>query len=224
MDKFAGEEFTRGVFADTSFKNLIKKAENQSESVPEILRRTVYLYYLSRYQLSLHEASFTSTFGQVLNEYRNGLDHLMRFLSGGSEDISKDDQHGNLKKMEGHMQRALLDLCKNYTYKVADWADAFEKDSGGMRILALVDGGEFAREWADKRKSIHAAFMKAKVADSHLGANDSDNNDIVLLYLSVAHESYQLMQSGQENKGDIDIAGRNDFSLGKKGKKGKGGV
>lgn len=224
MNKFAGEEFTRGVFADTSFQSLIKDAETESESAPETLRRTVYLYYLSRYQLSIYEASFSKMLGQVLNEYRNGLDHLMRFLSGGSEDISKDDQHGNLKKMEGHMQRALLDLCKSYTYKVTDWADAFEEDCGGMRILALVDEGRFAGEWADKRKSIHTAFMKSKIGDSRLGANDSDNNDIVLLYLSVAYESYQLMQSGEENRVAIALAGRNDFSPGKKGKKGKGGV
>lgn len=203
------DDFTRGVFADTSFQDLIERAKNQSESAPEILRRTVYLYYLSRYHLSVYETIFSEMPNQVLNEYRNGLDHLMRFLSAGG-DLSEDDRHRNLDKMEGHMQRALLDLCKHYAYRASNWADEFEKDSGGMKILSLVSEGQFARKWRERRQVIHTAFVKAKMGDSHLVEDNQDSDDIVELYIAIAHECHQLMQSGEENRANIAQAGRLD--------------
>lgn len=190
-----------GMFDVASFQDITKSAESQSRSAPGGLRRTVYLYYLSRYYLSLYEATFSKMPNQVLNEYRNGLDHLMRFLSGDG-DMSEDDKHRNLSKMEGHMQRALLDLCKHYVYGVSDWADKFEEDNGGLMGLSSIFGGEFAREWGEKRKGTDIAFMKARIAEFSLGEDDLAD-DIVKRYLSVAHESHRLMQSGDANKRNI---------------------
>lgn len=208
---------SRGDIAGTSFENLIEKAKNQSELVPESLRRTVYLYYLSRYLLSLYEVTFSEIPDQVLNEYRNGLDHLMRFLSSG-DDISQDDKHRNLSKMEGHMQRALLDLCKHYAYGTENWVDEFEKSWGGMEVLSLVSNGEFVRKWGEMRQFIHDPFMAAKTEDSYLGEDASSNNDIVEQYLSVAKECRQLRKFGESNRGNIAQAVNQRDTIANKGK------
>lgn len=208
---------SRGDIAGTSFENLIEKARNQSEPAPRPLQRTVYLYYLSRYLLSLYEATFSEIPDQVLNEYRNGLDHLMRFLSSG-DDISQDDKHRNLSKMEGHMQRALLDLCKHYSYSMENWVVEFERDCGGMEVLSLISNGEFVRKWGEMRQAIHDPFMTAKTEDSYLGEDASSNDDIVKQYLSVAEACRQLRKFGESNRGHVAPAMRQRDAIASEGK------
>lgn len=223
---------------DVSFEGIIKKAANRAKSAPEGLTRTAYLYYLSEHYLLLYEAIFLDKPDfkpdQVFSEYRNGLSCLIHFLSSGG-DVSKEQRNRRQSDVEGHMQRALLDLCKCYAYSTRTWADKFEKDNGGMTGLALVSddysdgdsnmhpdgypegysGGRFVHKWVQRRQDIYTASMNAKARDFRLGKDNPANDDIVKLYLHVAYKCYQLVRIGEENRGKIAIERRLDLSQSK---------
>lgn len=237
------DDFTKKMLAkvspkDISFEDIIKKAENRAKSAPEGLRRTAYLYYLSEHYLLLYEAIFLDKPDfkpdQVFNEYRNGLSCLIYFLSGG-DDVSQEQRNRRQSDVEGHIQRALLDLCKCYAYSTRTWANEFEEKNGGMRGLALVsddysDGDsdmhpdgysegysvvKFVYKWVQMRQDISTALVNAKTGDSRLGKDNPANDNIVKLYLDVAYKCYQLVQLGEKNRGKIAIEGRSDLSQSK---------
>ena len=122
---------------------------------------------------------------QILNEYRNGLDHFMRFLSGGGA-FEKDDSHRNLHKVQGHLQRAVLDVCKYHAISTAQWVAEFEsKHSTG--VLDLVSDGKFWRELQHGKKEAERAFEEAKFSDTALGEHSAGNDGVIDAYLKTAH-------------------------------------
>lgn len=122
---------------------------------------------------------------QILNEYRNGLDHLMRFLSGGGA-LENDDSHRNLHKMQGHLQRAVLDACKYHAYTTKEWVDAFEKKHS-PGVLSLVSDGGFWDALQRGKKDAERAMEEAKFSDSALGEQPADNDGVIDAYLKAAH-------------------------------------
>ncbi|MBE0491312.1 MAG: hypothetical protein IBX44_03560 [Sulfurospirillum sp.] len=84
---------------------LLQKAGEQSNKVEEKYKQSIFLYFIARYFVSVHEAKFGTIPIQVWNEYRNALDHFFRNLT------NNDPAH--IGKMEGHIQRAVLDILKS---------------------------------------------------------------------------------------------------------------
>lgn len=199
------DDLTEEASAKISFEGLIEGAEDQAKSVPVPFRRTVYLYYLSRYPLSFYRISFGEIPGEVLEDYCYGLDHLMRFLCS-SVDVSEDGRHPNVSKMEEYMQHALRGICKDYEVETKRWADKLEKKYG-MAVLSLVSDGKFAREWGEMRQAIRVSVREAGRKDSPLGEGASSvDNEIMRLYLLVAYNCRQLVQLGENNQANIDRA------------------
>lgn len=206
------DDLTEEASAKISFERLIKGAEDQAKSVPEIWQQTVYLYYLSRYPLSFYRISFGEIPGEVLEDYRYGLDHLMRFLCRPVE-MSEDSRYPNVSKMEEYMQRALRGICKDYEAETEYWAEELEKKYG-MAVLSSVSDGKFAREWGEMKQAIRVSAREARSKDSPLGEGASSvDNKIMELYLLVAYNCHQLVQLGENNQANIDLAERRHNSI-----------
>ena len=138
---------------------------------------------------------------QILNEYRNGLDHLMRLLSDGGA-LEKDDKNRNLHKMEGHLQRAVLDACKYHAYATQQWIDDFEKqhDAG---VLAVVSDGSFGDALQNGKKDAERAMEEAKFSDTALGEHSADNDSVINAYLQTAHLWRGVRALCVDNAGNI---------------------
>lgn len=147
-----------------SRESLCAAAGEASAGSPEDLRRLVYFYYIARYLVAVFESHHFELPIQVWNEYRNAFDHFMRHLSPAT-----DPSDGNqIKKMELHIQRAVLDVAK---LLCARYCDAIGQDveHWGGDVLDLVGEGNFH---ADIRKELAAAtdlLILAKTNDSNLG-------------------------------------------------------
>ena len=170
-------------------REVFERARGHANKAPAPLRQSLYLYYISRYQVSLYETAFGAMPRQLLNEYRSGLDHFMRFLSSGNP-LDNDDEHHNLHKMERHLQRAVLDICKYHAYKMGrkgGWLDEFESEHGGPAVLGLVSDGEFCEELQCARARAERALAEAKLSDDALGEDLGQNDRVVGAYMDAAY-------------------------------------
>ena len=207
-----GEQTAGADWRNFSPHALSERARQQAQAAPQPLRRSVYLYYLSRYLFSLYEAAFGSMPRQILNEYRNGLDHLMRFLSSGGA-LDNDDEHRNLHKMHGHLQRAVLDACKYHAYKTKEWLGEFE-EKHGAGVLALVSDGKFWEQLQHGKKDAERAVEHAKLSDSALGERLEQNDDVVGAYLNAAHLWHGIRALCLDNAANIARARKEHGSIG----------
>ncbi len=154
--------------------------------------------------------------GQILNEYRNGLDHFMRFLSNGGV-LENDDSHRNLHKMQGHLQRAALDACKCYAYQAAKWVDDFEKKHSAG-VLALVSNGGFWDALQRGKKDAERALEEAKFSDTALGEQAADNDSVIDAYLKTADLWRGVRALCVDNAGNIARAQKEHGSISKQSK------
>ena len=176
-----------------SFAELREKAKKQANKAPPEFQRSIELYYMARYLVAVFEARNHAIPIQVWNEYRNGLDHLFRHLTlGGS--VTHEQGPGparspddHLKKLQGHMQRALLDIMKFACHKESIWVEA-QKYS--PEVLCLVKDGLFSQELWLRRETAERLFIKAKSVDTNLGENAKYNDEVLEKYVEAvfAHE------------------------------------
>lgn len=157
-------------------EKLCEAAEESSLRAPDDFRHSVYLYYIARYLVAVYESKFSELPIQVWNEYRNALDHFMRHLSK-----SNDDPHGlgrHLGKMEGHLQRAVLDVSKLLCVHCHDAIDA-EIKHWGRDVLELMEGGDFYANTTKSLREVTELFEVAKINDSRLGHNSDVNRKVI---------------------------------------------
>lgn len=192
-------------------EDLIKKAEEQALKVEENYRHSVYLYFIARYFVSVHEAKFGTIPIQVWNEYRNALDHFFRHLT------NTKDSH--IYKMEGHLQRAVLDILKIYSHMVQTEVNKL-KEEFDSDILNLVDNGSFLTKLIKDIKDSEDLFIEAKIKDNSLGEDAQTNKEIVGYYLDTVF-SFDAIYDYVINKlPDIEQAKRNYESIHHKAEKG----
>ncbi|MEA1953054.1 MAG: hypothetical protein U9O24_01505 [Campylobacterota bacterium] len=198
----------------TIFKNkteLITKAKEQANMVENDHKQSVYLYFITRYFVSLFEARFGEISIQVWNEYRNALDHYFRHLT--------QENTNNLSKMEGHLQRAALDIMKFYCHKAKDRL-VEEKNHYSRDILSLVDNGVF---YPTILKGVHNAeelFMNAKTFDSSLGEDAKTNENVLDQYMEALFSFDEVYRNFIEKIGDIENAERSHSAITDKAEKG----
>lgn len=174
-------------------RELIDRAQIQSESAPVHLKHSVYCYYIARFATSYYEVN-ASEIGeipiQVWNEYRNALDHFMRhvtmnpgFAFDNNDGVVPKGNH--LSKMDGHIQRAALDSLKLIVHLELDEC---REDIANFRlsVLRLGDGGKFHKNYEKYRKTAEKSFQDAKVLDSELGEHPGENKDVLTRYIDAA--------------------------------------
>jgi hypothetical protein len=151
-----------------------------SDVSSNVFRSSVFLYYIARYLVSVYEARYLELPIQVWNEYRNALDHFMRHVSSGGDEAQDDAHH--LQRMEGHIQRAVLDVTKILCVKSYD-AITHEIEMWGDNVLDVIDDGTFR---ADIRKSLMEAtdlLEEAKTNDAQLGHDAWVNRAVIERFL-----------------------------------------
>ena len=138
---------------------LFARAKRQADAVGAVeYRRTVELYYIARYLVSLFESREQQLPLQVWNEYRNAFDHFVRHLTV-SNDMALDDGHHHLRKMEGHIQRAALDICKFLCIYYDDFYDREIRSQAN--VMAIVTDGQFLTRANDLAASARAKLLRA---------------------------------------------------------------
>ena len=183
-----------------SADEIFTKAGETSNSVPETLRYSIFLYYLSRYFVAVFEARFGRLPLQVWNEYRNTLDHFFRHVTKADQGKVFVDSSGHLQKMEGHAQRAVLDICKiSCLFNQRHLDDLIIEH--GRDVLELVDNGTFYSDLLAKRQHAILAFERAKIADSGLGSDNAANKDVVHTYVQAVF-NFQILIASFDDRAD----------------------
>lgn len=174
-----------------SKEELLAGAETQVSLAPSEFKVSIKLYYIARYFVAIYESRYQEIPIQVWNEYRNALDHLFRHLTAGGKIGSPDDASKHLKKMEGHIQRAALDILKIFSHKSHESISSL-KASHDPKILRLVDNGKFLQSLNKKFQQAQNLFELAKVNDLDLGDDSNKNADVLERYLDAAFAYDQL--------------------------------
>ena len=163
-----------------STSELLSRAKDQSNKLSDSnskYKRTVELYYIVRYFVVLYESTASKLPIQVWNEYRNALDHFARHLTL-TNDISKEDQHQHLQKMEGHIQRAVLDISKFLCLYYID----FYNNIKNKDALSLVTDGSLLTDIETTYIKSREKLKNAKALDSNLGEDASLNTEVLKNY------------------------------------------
>ncbi|MDX9902348.1 MAG: hypothetical protein RBT22_12750 [Aliarcobacter sp.] len=201
-----------GVGIFKSKEELIKKAEETSSVIKNTnYKESIYLYFIARYFVSLYEAKFGTIPIQVWNEYRNSLDHFFRDLT------NPDNNH--LKKMSGHLQRAVLDILKLYCHSIQEEVKKLKNDIK-PEILRLVDNGDFSKKLDIDINKSNELFATAKIKDSSLGDDSHTNKEIIGNYLDAVYSFDTTHSYINEKFQDIDYAKYNYESIHTKAEKG----
>ncbi|WP_162801332.1 hypothetical protein [Azospirillum brasilense] len=167
-----------------SASELLCNADEVAQAVPKALEQSIRLYYVSRYLVAVFEARFGQLPLQVWNEYRNALDHFFRHVTAAQgRDIFSSEEQGHLRKMEGHIQRAVLDICKFFCVRNRIHIDE-QILAYGKNVLELVDHGTFYSGVLSDRQAALRAAEAAKIADSALGEDARTNSEIVSRYVN----------------------------------------
>lgn len=184
-------------------EELLNRAKEQSENAPSVYKKSVELYYIARYFVAVFEARNHAIPIQVWNEYRNAFDHFFRHLTMlGLTPEEQEEQKGThksnqLKAMESHITRAVLDILKLNCHRSDDWYSS-KRTEYSNDVLVLVRDGDFLAETAKKYSESRNLFSQAKAYDYEFGINVATNKKIVKTYLDAVF-SYEELRSMYEN-------------------------
>ncbi|SFV69837.1 hypothetical protein MNB_SUP05-5-1139 [hydrothermal vent metagenome] len=165
----------------TNTQTLLDKAQEQSNKTQDKqYKETIRLYYIARYFVSIFEAFGHKVPIQVWNEYRNAFDHFARHMTMSERDSN------HIKKIESHIQRAVLDICK---FLCLEYADFFKEEiAEHTDYLGLVDNGKFLTSIENIFNNAQKIFTEAKQVDSSLGSNNEKDKQVVEYYCNAVFE------------------------------------
>ena len=163
--------------------DLVDAANRTAKSAQSQYEHSTYLYFLARYLVILYEVKFAALPMQVWNEYRNALDHHFRSVT--TTDAPAMASH--IRKMEGHLHRAVLDVCKLFC---RHYSEALEKTYQALNsdTVRFVDNGKFEDEYLRSMRGAQSLFVHAKAQDLALGDGANGDKDILNLYLDSVYK------------------------------------
>jgi hypothetical protein len=173
-------------------EELFSAAKENSRSLEGVpFRETFELYYILRYLVAIYEVRIGKIPIQVWNEHRMALDHFMRHVANLKNiETAITEDHPQLQKMKGHLQRAVLDMCKLIAYG----SDARLKqmiNMWGHKTLSLIKPAGSTKSileiLLENRRCAESTFEKAKVQDFGFGTGESNEQRIISKYLSAAY-------------------------------------
>lgn len=178
--------------------DLIERAKIQGNAAPKSLKTSVELYYISRYFLSLFESNSQVIPIQIWNEFRSTLDHFMRHTTEMPEfDFNGNQEKAttNLKRMEGHLQRAALDAMKFVCNYYLDEAKRITTEYS-MDAQKLADNSMFLVKYRELLHDTQALFTQAKVYDDAIGKSKDGLNggsvDNLISYIAATYSAAKL--------------------------------
>ncbi len=188
------------VYFFQSREELEKAAREISLGAEDKYRHSVYLYFIARFMVSLFEATVGKIPIQVWSEYRSTIDHHMRYLTQNDPNNIRQ-----INRMEGHLQRAILDICKLYTQRLIEKLEKrIEGDT--IEVLRLVDSERFYEHLRTGIDDLVNAYAATKTQDFNLGVERGTDDSIVGKYLEVSFIAWQLLLNYQRARHDIEVA------------------
>jgi len=191
-----------------SKEDLVAAAKKQADKVESGFQHSTYVYYITRYFVSAFESRYDAIPIQVWNEYRNALDHFFRHLTDSPPQETSNnttDKSKQLLKMEGHLQRAALDIMKIYCHKAKDSINEL-KTSYKPEIVQLVDNGKFHSFLIKETHRAEGLFEEAKICDYALGETAHTDEDVINKYLDAVFVFDSLKAKLIEKEPDIAAA------------------
>ena len=187
-----------GEFSFKDRQSLCAAADRFAAQTPEnIYKQSARLHYIARYMIAVHEADLGKLPLQVWNEYRSAFDHFMRYTTSGQ---TQDKNH--IYKMEGHLQRAVLDasklVCLNFFEKVET-----EFSEWGTDVIDIFDGGTLGRTIRQNLTEARDLFIEAKMSDNHLGDNPNHNNSVINKFLDCYFKLDQTLRIIDEHDSSV---------------------
>jgi len=151
---------------------------------------SIYLYVILKQLIALFESEQEALPIQVYNEIRNAYDHFSRGLIS-----EKKDSDSHIKKQEGHLQRAILDICKLtcnfYQERITSVHRKYPKKS-----FSLISNGEYIKEFIRREEKSRALLILAKENDINL-TDVHKKNEIILNNYITALISYKELAKFQ---------------------------
>lgn len=196
-------------------EQLISAAQEQANKVEEDYRQSTYLYFIARYFVSIFESRYGVIPVQVWNEYRNALDHFFRYLTNNQHELGDESPNnvlGHLHKMEGHLQRAALDIMKIYCHRTKDSVGEIKK-SFKPEVLQLVDNGSFYTYLITETNNAEELFEKAKIYDNNLGETARLDKDVINKYLETVFIFDKIKIDLINKAPDLEVANKNYSSI-----------
>jgi len=191
----------------SSKDEILEEAHEQEKKVEKAFQHSTFLYFLARYFVSVFESRYGKIPVQVWNEYRNALDHFFRHLTSLSnqDDNSEDKVEGQLQKMEGHLQRAALDIMKIHCHRTKDSVTEIKK-CYKPEALQLVDNGRFSTYLIQETNHAENLFETAKIYDAKLGETARIDKDVINKYLDAVFKFDALKLELINRADDIRVA------------------
>ncbi len=121
----------------------------------------------------------------------------MRYISHPNSETKP-----NLRRMEGHIQRAVLDMCKIICVRIDEKLEK-QIESDSVPCLRLVGDNFYERLLTDKIEYLRQ-FAHAKTIDHGLGENVGTNMEIVKNYLTPALGMLALWRRYEDNRPNIE--------------------
>ena len=153
--------------------------------VDTAMTNATYVYYLTKQVLAVYESTINYLPLQVYNEFRNAIDHYFRSLTNFSydKDLTEEEAWSNreaqLKKLNGHVVRAFLDMVKITNEIIAVEIKQKHKDFG-LKALELVNNGKYIPKMEVLLDKAQDDFLKAKQSESVNGAESMTTIDLFL--------------------------------------------
>ena len=159
------------------------------------LKEAVYLYFLTKQAASIYEAKIQYLPLQVYNEMRNALDHYFRAVI--STDASSRASH--IRKVEGHLQRAFLDITK---LTCAESMEIINRTHAriGEPGLSLANNGEYIKNFTDLKVNAEETLITAKLNEYSLGdGGEASVRDTYIEALSAHNLAYSFHKKNLGN-------------------------
>lgn len=148
----------------------------------QYLQNTVELYFLTKQAIIFYDAKVSAIPTQVFNELRNALDHFMRSLILLNEDGTtlldvesrKKNKYKHIEKMEGHLQRALLDVVKLGCARINEEVEKTHSRFGKKAVSAAKEG-QYAIQIFGALSRAEDLLIEAKSIEAKLGGGNDMN-------------------------------------------------
>ncbi len=176
--------------------DLLQTVEEQCQYASDEFKHSAKLYHLARYFVAVHESHHGKMLLQVWNEYRNAIDHFFRFQTSQHSD---DAAFLQLKKMEGHLQRALFDALKLVCHRTIDRVElTFNKYA--KRHFDYIDNSEYLPQLTKDLNLVRDQLSIAKTSDISLGGSQDTDDEVLGRYLDAAIFAHKISHTLSEKE------------------------
>lgn len=157
-------------------------------------KQATFLFFCLKQVISWYEVENNILPIQLYNEIRNAFDHFIRGL------VTNEKEH--IIKLEGHLQRGILDACKMicnfYKKKIIQVHKRIPK-----KAFHIISNGDYLKEFYTKETTSDYLYETARYNECLIGNDNNTNKDILEMYMKALISYRDLYEYQNKNKGNI---------------------